>query len=207
MKPAAAQPLVIGIAGGTASGKTWLAARLARALGPRRCIVIAHDRYYRDRLGLSAAARRKLDYDCPAAFETTLLIKHLRELCAGRPVEAPVYDYATHRRATATTTLAPAPVIIVEGLFVLADARLRRAFDLKIFVHTPADLRLLRRIRRDTSERGHSLAEVLDRYEHHARPGHERHVEPSHAHADLVWDQPADTTFTATLLSRLKKSA
>jgi uridine kinase len=207
VKPAVAQPLVIGIAGGTASGKTWLAARLARALGPRRCVVIAHDRYYRDRPGLSAAARRKVDYDCPAAFETTLLLKHLRELRAGRPVAAPVYNYATHRRAAETTTLAPAPVIIVEGLFVLADARLRRAFDLKIFVHTPSDLRLLRRIRRDTAERGHALAEVLDRYEHHARPGHERHVEPSRAHADLLWDQSADTNFPAILLSRLKKPA
>ena len=207
MKSVSAKPLVIGIAGGTASGKTWLATHLARVLGSRRCIVIAHDRYYRDHLRLSPAARRKLDYDCPAAFETTLLLKHLRELHANRSVAAPIYDYATHRRAAATTTFTPAPIIIVEGLFVLADARLRRIFDLKIFVHTPADLRLLRRIRRDTSERGHALAEVLDRYEYHARPGHERHVEPSRTHADLVWNQPTDATFPSRLLARLKKPA
>lgn len=210
MKPSArpASPvLVVGLAGGTASGKTWLAARLAKALGPRRCAVIPHDHYYRDHPELSAAQRRRLDFDSPAAFETTLLLRHLRELRAGRAVEVPRYRFDISRRTAETDPAAPVPIILVEGLFVLADARLRRALDLKIFVHTPADLRLLRRIRRDTTDRKHPLAEVLERYETHARPGHERHVEPSRRHADLVWEQETDDAFPARLLTRLRKAS
>jgi uridine kinase len=207
VKPAAPAPLVVGLAGGTASGKTWLARHLAEKLGPRRCVVIPHDHYYRDHPGLTAAQRRVLDFDRPAAFETTLLLRHLRELRAGRSVAVPRYRFDISRRAAETDLVAPAPIILVEGLFVLADARLRRALDLKLFVHTPADVRLLRRIRRDTTERRHPLAEVLTRYETHARPGHERYIEPSRAHADLVWDQLADKAFPARILARLKSAA
>ena len=199
------KPVVIGIAGGTASGKTWLAAHLAQALGVGRCVVMAHDWYYRDHPELSAAARRRLDYDCPEALESPLLLQHLRQLRAGRPVESPTYDYARHRRAAATTPISPAPIIIIEGLFVLADARLRRAIDLKIFVHAPADVRLLRRIKRDTTERGQALAEVLERYETQARPGHERYVQPSARHHDLYWDQTADAQFPSRLIKQLQK--
>lgn len=196
--------IVLGIAGGTASGKSWLAARLARALGPRRCVVLPHDHYYRDHPRLSPAARLRLDYDKPAAFETSLLLRHLRSLRAGHPVHLPAYDYSTHRRATATTLVQPAPLVIVEGLFVLADPRLRRALDLAVFVHLPADLRLLRRIQRDTTERGQPLAEVLDRYATRARPGHEKYIEPSRAHASQTWDQSADPAFPARLLRLLR---
>lgn len=205
--PAPPVPLVVGLAGGTASGKSWLATHLAEKLGPGRCVVIAHDHYYRDHPELSDEARRNLDFDHPGAFETSLLLHHLRELRAGRAVAVPRYRFDISRRSSETTCVAHAPVILVEGLFVLADARLRRALDLRVFVHTAADLRLLRRIRRDTTERGHPLAEVLTRYETHARPGHEHYVEPSRRHADLVWDQVAAPAFPARLLARLHKAA
>ena len=205
MKPSPPAPLVVGLAGGTASGKSWLTRLLAEKLGPRRCVVLPHDHYYRDHPALSLTARSRLDFDTPAAFETTLLLKHLRELRAGRSVSVPRYDFATYRRALETDLVAPAPVILVEGLFVLTDPRLRRALDLKIFVHTPADLRLLRRIQRDTTERGYPLAEVLKRYAEAARPGHEKHIEPSRHHADLIWDQENDKSFPTRLLARLRK--
>jgi uridine kinase len=204
VKKTAHPPLVVGLAGGTASGKSWLAARLARSLGPRRCVVIPHDHYYRDHPELSPAQRSVLDFDSPAAFETPLLLRHLRELRSGRSVEVPRYRFDISRRAPETDPAAPAPIILVEGLFVLADPGLRRALDLKVFVHAPADLRLLRRIRRDTTDRGHPLAEVLARYETHARPGHEKHVEPSRRHADIVWDQEADAAFPSRFLAKLR---
>jgi uridine kinase len=204
--PATAPSLLIGIAGGSASGKSSLAHRLAHDLGSQHCAVIAHDRYYRDHPGLTAAERQQLDYDHPGAIETPLLLRHLRALRAGRAIEVPHYDYARHCRTPETTPLQHAPVIIIEGLFVLADARLRRVLDLKIFVHTPDDLRLLRRIKRDTTERGQPLAEVLERYETRVRPGHVRHVAPSRRHADLVWDQGNDDTFPARLLARLHQT-
>jgi uridine kinase len=198
---------VIGIAGGTGSGKSTLAKHLSQAIGAEHCAVIEHDRYYRDHPRLSVDERRQLDYDHPAAIETALLIRHLHDLRSGRRVELPHYDYARHRRAPEVTSQPPTRILIIEGLFVLADARLRRALNLKIFVHTPDDVRLLRRIKRDTTERGQALAEVLERYEKHARPGHERHVEPSRRHADLIWDQANDDGFPTRLLERLRPLA
>jgi uridine kinase len=202
-------PLIVGIAGGTASGKTWLADHIARTLGPGRCAVIAHDRYYRDHPHLEQAERRGLDYDQPEALDSELLVHHLRALRAGCPVHLPVYDYATHRRVETTFLLEPSPAVIVEGLFVLADASLRRELDLKVFVHAPDELRRSRRIRRDTVERGHPLDEVLRRYDTHARPGHERHVEPSRHHGDFVWEQAEDASFpdglAALIAARLSR--
>ncbi len=198
--------LVVGIAGGSASGKSSLASHLAETLGPAHCAVLAQDRYYRDHPRLSPTESCQLDYDHPNAIESALLLNHLQLLRQGREVEVPNYDYATHRRAPHVTRLKPTPILIIEGLFVLADARLRRALDLKIFVHTASDLRLLRRIKRDTTERGQSLAEVLERYETRVRPGHERHVAPSRRHADLIWDQDNDESFPDRLLARLRQT-
>jgi uridine kinase len=205
--PAAAKRgLVIGIAGGSASGKSSLATHIAQTLGPAHCTVLALDRYYRDHPRLTPAESRQLDYDHPNAIESSLLLSHLRNWHQGREVEVPHYDYATHRRAPHVTRLHPTPILIIEGLFVLAEARLRRALDLKIFVHTASDLRLLRRIKRDTTERGQTLAEVLERYETRVRPGHERHVAPTRRHADLVWDQGNDETFPDRLIARLRQN-
>jgi uridine kinase len=197
---------VIGIAGGSASGKSSLATHLAHELGPQRCAVIAHDRYYRDHPHLTASERQQLDYDHPEALETALLLRHLRHLRKGQEIALPHYDYARHCRAPESTPLQHAPLIIIEGLFVLADTRLRRALNLKIFVHADDELRLARRIQRDTTERGQSLNEVLHRYETRVRPGHDSHVAPSRQHADMVWDQANDDTFPARLLSRLRQT-
>ena len=206
-QPSAPEPgVIVGIAGGSASGKSSLATQVAEALGPRLCNVIALDRYYRDHPQLTPAQSRQLDYDHPNAIETSLLLRNIRNLLMGYDVEIPNYDYSTHRRAPQVTPLKHTPIIIIEGLFVLADARLRRTLDLKIFVHTPDDLRLLRRIKRDTTERGQSLAEVLERYETRVRPGHERHVAPSRRHADLVWDQDKDDTFPDRLIAQLRET-
>ena len=206
MKSAASPLLVVGIAGGTASGKSRLAAQLAGELGAERCVILSYDCYYRGHPTLTAAARRKIDFDCPAAFETSLLLKQVRSLRRGNEVAMPHYDFARYRRARKTTLVPPASVVVIEGLFVLADAKLRRVLDLKIFVHTPADLRLIRRIQRDTTERGYSVAEVISRYASAARPGHERYVEPSRRHADLIWNQESDLRFPARLRKRIERS-
>ncbi len=179
---------VIGIAGGTGSGKSFLASRLAESL-PGQCAVLSHDWYYQDCPPAPAAVRRERNFDRPDALETALLCKHLRELAAGRAIAAPRYNYRTHRRFARTIGLAPAPVIIVEGLFVLADAPLRRLCDLKVFVDTPADLRLARRVMRTLDEKRLTAREELRLYLTFARAGHARWIEPSRRHADIVWDQ------------------
>lgn len=211
-KPASARsprlrPLVVGVAGGTASGKTWLAEHVRAALGADRCLLIAQDRYYRETPGLGRAARDRINYDRPAALETGLLCAHLDALCAGCEAVLPVYDFTRHARQREGECVRPAPVIVVEGLFVLADAKLRRRFDLTVFVHASADIRLLRRVRRDVAERGRDVTEVLDRYARDARPGHDRHVEPSRVHAALVWDQGKDRAFPAKLLKEIRRRA
>lgn len=155
MTPSLQAPLFVGLAGGSASGKNWLSARLARVLGPRRCAVILLDHCYCDHPKLSAAQRRILDFDSPAAFETKLLLRHLRDLHAGRSVPLPRCGFDLSRRTKETDLVAPVPIILIERLLGLTNARLRRAFDLTIFVHVPAALHLLRRIRRDTTANWH----------------------------------------------------
>lgn len=181
------RPVVVGIAGGSASGKSSLARRLQEFLGDR-CLLLLHDRYYHplpDHL-----RERPLDYnfDHPEALETERLITHLRSLRSGQPVRLPIYDFARHDRAGHTDPVAPREVILVEGILVLADDGLRDEFDHRIFVSTPSDVRLVRRIRRDVAERGREVDEVLAQYERTVRPMHRRYVEPSREHADLVVD-------------------
>lgn len=173
-------PFVFGIAGGTASGKTTVARELAERTG---ALLVSHDRYYRDLLRPELA-----NFDHPEALETSLLVEHLGELRGGRAVALPTYDYATHRRTPTTERVSPRPVIVVEGILVLADAALRACFDLKVYVDAPDDVRLARRLRRDVRERGRTLEGVLDQYLATVRPMHLAHVEPSRAHADLVLD-------------------
>ncbi len=151
------RPLVVGIAGGTGSGKTTVAHKLEAAIPDNRCIRIEHDAYYRDQSHLSPDERAQVNYDHPSSLETDLFVEHLRRLRAGEPVEIPVYNFANHNRAKETRRVAPAPVIIVEGILVFTEAALREQMDIKIFVDTDADIRLMRRIRRDLESRGRSF--------------------------------------------------
>lgn len=186
------RPLVVGIAGGTGSGKTTVAHKLAAAMPAGRCVTIEHDAYYRDQAHLAPAERAGINYDHPASLESDLLARHLRELRAGRAVEVPIYDFATHTRRAETRAVAPARVIIVEGILVFTEAALREQLDIKIFVDTDADIRLIRRIRRDLEQRGRSFQSVRDQYYATVRPMHLEHVEPSKRWADLIVPEGGD---------------
>jgi uridine kinase len=177
--------VVVGIAGGSASGKSSVASELEARLG-ERVSVIVHDRYYRTPPGTVDPAL--WNYDHPDALDTALLVEHVQALGRGDPVDVPRYDFAGHRRAEGADPILPAEVLIVEGILVLADERLRSLFDLSIFVDCAADIRLIRRLRRDVVERGRDTDSVLNQYERSVRTMHEAHVQPSKAFADLVLD-------------------
>lgn len=179
------RPTIIGIAGGTCSGKSTLTRALAERFQERTAVVL-HDFYYRSHSDLPLEKRAHLNYDEPAAFETELLVDHLRALAGGAAIDMPTYDYVHHDRAADTIRVEPQPVIIVEGILVLAEPELRDLFDIKIFVDTDADVRLLRRIRRDAVERGRSLESVERQYIDTVKPMHELYVEPSKRCADLI---------------------
>ena len=178
-------PLLIGIAGGTGSGKTTLAARLVSELADGVAL-IEHDWYYRDRSGLSAAQREEVNYDEPAALDNALLAAHLGELRAGRSVECPQYDFATHTRKATTRAVSPASIVAVEGILLFAIPELCSAFDLRVFVDTDDDIRLLRRISRDIVERQRDIASIEHQYYATVRPMHVQYVAPSKRQAHLV---------------------
>mmetsp|Transcript_23062 Transcript_23062/g.72482 ORF Transcript_23062/g.72482 Transcript_23062/m.72482 type:complete len:246 (-) Transcript_23062:325-1062(-) len=190
------RPLVVAIAGGSGSGKSTIADALRLALGEENVTCVKHDWYYRSQSHVPEEARAKLNFDHPEALESTLLAEHLGRLGRGEFVEAPVYDFATHSRSSSRITrVAPARLVLVDGILLLADPALAAAFDVRIFVDTPADVRLMRRLRRDTSERGRSMEGVLAQYEATIRPMHELYVETSRSWADLVvyGDRPVAT--------------
>jgi uridine kinase len=179
-------PVIIGIAGGTGSGKTTVARAIYDRVGSGRIEWISHDSYYRSFDGLSTAERHKINFDHPDSLETELLIRHLDVLAKGSSVEVPLYDFATHERRTETQRVEPKRVIIVEGILVLAEAELRKRIDIKLFVDTPADIRFVRRLTRDIQTRGRSLDSVVQQYLTTVRPMHEEFVEPSKRYADLI---------------------
>lgn len=193
------RPLIIGVAGGTGSGKTTVSRKLASALD-ERCETIEHDAYYRDRSDLSADERVDINYDHPDSLETELLIEHVRRLRRNEPVHIPIYDFVTHLRSAEKRHVRPAPVIIVEGILSLADPSLRSLFDIKIFVDTDADIRVFRRIRRDLEQRGRTFASVRDRYYKFVRPMHLQFVEPSKRWADLIIPEGGDNAVAIDLL-------
>jgi uridine kinase len=180
------RPLVIGIAGGTGSGKSTIAHKIGEALPRHAVVTIDHDSYYRDRADLTFDERCLLNFDHPDSLETELLVRHLRELRAGRPVEVPIYDFKTHARRVETRRVTPTPLVIVEGILVFVDAELRGELDVKIFVDTDADIRVFRRIRRDIEQRGRTFQAVRDQYYKTVRPMHLMFVEPSKRWADLI---------------------
>lgn len=178
--------LVVGVAGGTGSGKTTFARQLAARLPPASVAMLDHDAYYRDLSELTLEARAAVNFDHPDALESDLLAAHLRTLRAGRPIAKPCYDFATHTRRPDTERIEPRPVVIVEGILVLAASEIRSELDLKLFVDAPADLRVLRRLQRDVAERRRSIDSVIAQYRTTTRPMHDAFVEPSRIHADLV---------------------
>lgn len=177
--------LVIGIAGGTGSGKTTLMDNLVKRFSDD-VTVLSHDNYYRRRDDMTLEERSKVNYDEPAALETDLMVRHLDLLRQGQAIECPVYDFSQHNRSNKTTTIEPKRVIIVEGILIFEDDALRDLMDIRIFVDTDADVRLGRRILRDVEERGRTLQSVLDQYQTTVKPMHEMYVEPSKKYAHLV---------------------
>ena len=177
--------LVIGIAGGTGSGKTTLMKNLIARFGDV-VTVLSHDNYYRRHDELTYEERCQLNYDEPAAMETELMVQHLEALRNWQAIDCPVYDFSVHNRSDETIRIVPRKVIIVEGILIFADEALRDLMDIKIFVDTDADVRLCRRIKRDVNKRGRSLESVLEQYQNTVKPMHEKYVEPSKKYADLV---------------------
>lgn len=200
------RPFVVGIAGGTGSGKTTVAQRLLRALPQGTAVLLQHDAYYRSRSDLSFDEREELNFDHPAALESDLLGAHIRQLLGLQAIEVPSYDYTTHLRREATRRVEPAPVILVEGILLLSEANLRELFDLKIYVDTDADIRILRRIERDLLERQRSFAQVRDQYHATVRPMHLQFVEPSKRYADVIIPEGGHNEIALELITALLNS-
>ena len=184
--------MLVGIAGGTGSGKTSLAVKLRDRVGEERCLLIAQDAYYRDGSTLSPAAQAAINYDHPDAFDTSLLVQDLRDLRAGRPVPHLTYDHASYARRVLPDPLKPRQVVILEGILVLAEEPLRRLMDIKLFIDTDADVRILRRLSRDIQERGRNFDSVQRQYLESVRPMHLEFVEPSKRYADLIIPEGAE---------------
>jgi len=199
-------PFVIGVAGGSGSGKTTVVRRIVESLGEEQVTVLEHDRYYRDHSDLRLEERAALNYDHPDAFETDLLVRHVADLKAGRPVEVPTYDFARYTRGTVTETARPRPAIIVEGILVFTDAPLRRMMDVKVFVDADADTRLIRRLQRDTAERGRTVQSVIDQYMATVKPMHLEFVEPSKRYADIIVPQGGHNAVAIDMLLTLIRS-
>jgi uridine kinase len=181
-----AGPLLLGVAGGTASGKTLVARSVVESLGSREVVIIDQDAYYKDNSHLSLEERARVNYDHPEAFDRDLLLEHMDSLLRGQPIEKPLYDYTNHARLPATERVEGQRIIVLEGILILEDPALRKLMDIKVFIDTDADVRLSRRIRRDVAKRGRSLESVLDQYESQVRPMHEQFVEPSKRYADII---------------------
>lgn len=180
------RPVVIGIAGGSGSGKTSVTNSIYEVFKEHSVVVIEQDYYYKDQSHLAFEERLATNYDHPLAFDTDLLIEHINELLERRPIEKPVYNYAIHTRAEETILIEPKDVIILEGILVLEDKRLRDLMDIKLFVDTDGDLRIIRRLLRDINERGRTIDSVIDQYLNVVRPMHNQFIEPTKRYADVI---------------------
>ncbi|MDX1688434.1 MAG: uridine kinase [Candidatus Promineifilaceae bacterium] len=180
------KPVVFGVAGGTASGKTTVAERILQGVGASQVAYLAHDAYYKDMSHLPFEERARLNYDHPSSLETDLLVHHVEELLAGRSVRVPIYDFTRHRRTDETTPVSPCPIILVEGILIFTHRRLRQLMDIKVYVDTDPDVRFIRRMLRDMEERGRSLDSIIKQYLETVRPMHQEFVEPSKRYADII---------------------
>ena len=180
------KPFVIGVAGGSGSGKSTVTRQVLASIGPQMAAVVMQDDYYRDQTHLSPGERREENYDHPDAFDWPLLVQHVRALRRGEAIDMPVYDFAEYNRSSKTITVQPAPVIVIEGLFALYDAKLRDMMSLKVYVDTASDVRFIRRLQRDISERGRSTESVIKQYLDTVRPMHKQFIEPTKRNADVI---------------------
>lgn len=185
-QPQKFKTMVLGIAGGTGSGKTTLADLILDSVGRDQIAYLPHDAYYRDQKELPLEQRAKVNYDHPDSLESELLVEHLQQLIAGQSIEVPVYDFTMHNRTSITRQVDPKPVILVEGILIFAEKELRRLFDMKIYVDTDADIRFIRRLKRDIEERGRTVQSVIDQYLKTVRPMHLEFVENSKRYADII---------------------
>ncbi len=197
-------PLLIGIAGGTGSGKSTFAEGLRR-LAPDAITIISYDNYYKPQDHLSMDERIKTNYDCPDALDTDLLVKHLRMLSSGEPVDVPNYDFCVHTRCADYTVVAPTPVIIVDGILTFHDERLREMFDIKIFADADADERILRRLRRDVMKRGRDIDGVIRQYVETVKIMHTKYVEPTKKYADILINGGKNKTALDIVASRISR--
>ena len=181
-----AAPVTLGIAGGSGSGKTTVASALLERVGPEHIAIVTHDSYYKDLSHLPDNQRAEINFDHPDSLDTALMTQHIRALQAGKTVCIPRYDFTRHQRTAETHSVAPRPIILVEGILILAEASLRALCNIKIFVDIDADVRFIRRLERDTQERGRSVASVIQQYMRTVRPMHLRFVEPSKRYADVI---------------------
>lgn len=193
--------MIIGICGGTGSGKTTVAARIVGAVGAERVVFLQQDSYYRNLEDMPLDFRHQRNFDHPDAVDNEALIEHVRALKRGEPVELPVYDFKTHARLVETRHTAPKPIIIIEGILIFADEDLLAEMDIKVFVDTPDDIRFIRRLRRDISERGRSVESVIEQYMATVRPMHLQFVEPSKRYADVIIPEGGHNAVSVDLLS------
>ena len=205
------KPLIIGIAGGSGSGKSTVARRIAEALTPASVAFIDMDAYYRNHTELTLDERRKLNWDHPDAFDLDLLANQLEALAAGEPIEKPVYDFVSHLRAERTVQIPPADVVVIDGILLFVDERVRSLCNVKVFVDADADVRVIRRIRRDMAKRGRPLEEILDQYLGTVQPMHLQFVEPSKRYADIIvprggHNKVAIDLIVATIVRRLQRA-
>ncbi len=199
----AKRPIIVGIAGGTASGKTSVARRLQEGVGTQRSVLLELDAYYRDLSGMSLEERHRVDFDHPSAFDFDLLLVQLQALLRGESVEVPVYDYVRHNRREESIPVEARPLILIEGILVLWHRAVRDILDIKVFVDTPDDLRLLRRIQRDTLERGRALDSILRQYENTVRPAHLEFCEPTKVFADVIVPRGGENTVAIDMVASL----
>lgn len=200
------RPVLIGVAGGTGSGKTSVTKAISEKLGKDSILIIEQDAYYKDQSDKSFEERLKTNYDHPLAFDTDLLIEHLNKLLRYEPIDKPVYDYKRHTRSKEVIRLEPKEVIILEGILVLEDERLRNLMDIKVYVDTDADIRIIRRIVRDIRERGRTLESVIDQYINVVRPMHNQFVEPTKRYADIIIPEGGHNTVAIDLMVTKIKS-
>ncbi len=192
--------MIIGICGGTGSGKTTIARQIVDTVGPKKVILIEQDSYYRNLADLPLDERHQANFDHPDSIDSDLLVNHIKRLKSGDPIEMPLYDMVTHTRRDETEAIKPMPVTIIEGILIFAEPRLLDLLDLRVFVETPDDIRLMRRLRRDVTERGRSFERTLEQYEKTIRPMHFEFVEPSKRHADIIIPEGAQTGISVEVL-------